>query len=91
MSGDLLHARYFHVVYTQRNVLLQDALQRTETGLALRARQWEDYTRKEEELPSGTFQIPASLAEGHHFPQTYSCCKGLKHWKVESQAYVACK
>lgn len=91
MSGDLLHARYFHVVYTQRKVLLQEALQKTETGVALRARWWEDYTRKGEELPFGTFQIPTLLAEGHHFPCTYLCCKGLKHLKVESQVYLAWK
>lgn len=46
MSGDLLHARYFHVVYTQRNVLLQDTLQKTQTGSALRARRWEGSTWK---------------------------------------------
>lgn len=55
MSGALIHARYFHAVYTQREVLLQDALQKTETGVALRARRWVDYMRKREELPFGAF------------------------------------
>lgn len=58
MSGALLHAHYFHVVYTQREVLLQDALQKTETGVALRARRWVDYTQKREELPFGASQTP---------------------------------
>lgn len=91
MSGALLHARYFHVVYTQREVLLQDALQKTETGVTLRARRWVDYTRKREELPFGASQTPTLLAGGHRFPCTYLCCKGLKHLKVESQVYSAWK